>query len=142
MDDVELLDLAAKAYASQDIKKLNFGAWFDDERETYWNPLNDDGDALRLALALNIEYVFQSSCIVVAKVSRIGKSRFDKKHFATVDYVPEEMFASSYEPDVSHANYLVSTGMIRGKASAVRLAIVRAGAEIGKAKTNPLTPGD
>ena len=133
MDDVELLDLAAKAYASQDIKKLNFGAWFNGARGTYWKPLTDDGDALRLAVALNIEYEFQSSCIVVAKVSRIGGSIFDKKHSATVDYVPEEMFASSYGPDISHANYLVSTGMIRGKASAVRLAIVRAAAEVGRA---------
>ena len=98
-----------------------------------WNPLADDGDALRLAVALNIEYVFQSICIVVAKVSRIGGSIFDKRHSATVDYVPEEMFASSYGPDISHANYLVSTGMIRGKAPAVRLAIVRAAAEIGMA---------
>ena len=131
--DRELLGLAAKAYASQDIRKLNFGAWFNDERGTCWNPITDDGDALRLAVALNIKYEFQSSCIVVAEVSRIGGSIFDKKHSATVDYVPEEMFASSYGPDISHANYLVSTGMIRGKASAARLAIVRAAAEVGRA---------
>ena len=35
MDDVELLDLAAKAYASQDITKLNFGAWFNGARGTW-----------------------------------------------------------------------------------------------------------
>ena len=134
MTDRELLELAAKAAGYEVLD------WYgerytttDGDRLFPWNPLADDGDALRLAVALNIEYVFQSICIVVAKVSRIGGSIFDKKHSATVDYVPEEMFASSYRPDISHANYLVSTGMIRGKAPAVRLAIVRAAAEIGRA---------
>ena len=134
MTDRELLELAAKAAGYEVLD------WYgerytttDGDRLFPWNPLADDGDALRLAVALNIEYVFQSICIVVAKVSRIGGSIFDKKHSATVDYVPEEMFASSYGPDISHANYLVSTGMIRGKAPAVRLAIVRAAAEIGRA---------
>ena len=129
--DRELLELAAKA-AGYDYAKHG-GYIVVDGVPGNWNPLADDGDALRLALALNIEYEFQSSCIVVAEVSRIGGSIFDKKHFATVDYVPEEMFASSYGPDISHANYLVSTGMIRGKAPAVRLAIVRAAAKIGRA---------
>lgn len=52
--DRELLELAAKAYASKDIRKLNFGAWFNDGRGTYWNPLADDGDALRLAVKLKM----------------------------------------------------------------------------------------
>ena len=141
--DRELLELAAKAsgrdgdwvdFAGMDIRVgYQGGLLCGDADGYYWNPLKDDGDALRLAVALNIEYVFQSICIVVAQVSRIGGSIFDKKHSATVDYVPEEMFASSYRPDISHANYLVSTGMIRGKAPAVRLAIVRAAAEVGRA---------
>ncbi len=144
--DRELLELAAKAIGLE-IKPAevkNVTAQGDDRFIGYltepeqwprgwFDPLTNDGDALRLALALNIEYEFQSSCIVVAEVSRIGGSIFDKKHSATVDYVPEEMFASSYGPDISHANYLVSTGMIRGKASAVRLAIVCAAAEVGRA---------
>ena len=127
--DRELLELAAKAVG----RTLRYNYLGTQDARCAWYPLDDDGDALRLALALNIEYEFQSSCIVVAEVSRIGGSIFDKKHSATVDYVPEEMFASSYGPDISHANYLVSTGMIRGKASAVRLAIVRAAAEVGRA---------
>ena len=52
MSDREMLELAAKAYASQDIKKLNFGAWFNGARGAYWNPLADDGDALRLLAAM------------------------------------------------------------------------------------------
>lgn len=54
MNDRELLELAAKANNSPNIKLKTFGAWFDDERERYWNPLADDGDALRLAVKLGI----------------------------------------------------------------------------------------
>ncbi|WP_374503031.1 hypothetical protein [Zoogloea sp.] len=55
MDDQELLELAAKANNSPNIKLKNFGAWIDEERERYWNPLADDGDALRLAVRLRID---------------------------------------------------------------------------------------
>ncbi len=54
MDDQELLELAAKANNSPNIKLKNFGAWIDEERERYWNPLADDGDALRLAVKLEL----------------------------------------------------------------------------------------
>ena len=52
MTDRELLELAAKA-AGVDARRLAH-AWpdrFDDEQ---WNPLTDDGDALRLAVRLHI----------------------------------------------------------------------------------------
>ncbi len=57
MTDKELLELAAKTAG------YNF-EWFgqhfhiaiDDRRFTYWNPLTDDGDALRLAVKLNIPF--------------------------------------------------------------------------------------
>lgn len=54
MTDRELLELAAKAAG------MRPGSWFDgyhDEgRETgdHWNPLTDDGDALRLAVRLGL----------------------------------------------------------------------------------------
>lgn len=51
-DDRELLELAAKA-AGVNARRLPH-AWpgrFDDEQ---WNPLADDGDALRLAVKLNM----------------------------------------------------------------------------------------
>lgn len=51
MTDRELLELAAKAITT-DIVKYN-GVLFIDRRE--WNPLSDDGDALRLAVKLNID---------------------------------------------------------------------------------------
>ena len=65
MTDRELLELAAKAAG------MKPGSWFDglnDEgRETgdYWNPLTDDGDALRLAAALEIDIAFNGSPDIV-----------------------------------------------------------------------------
>lgn len=62
MSDKELLELAAKAagYAYSDLS-------FDGEdglqivgeyRKKNWNPLTDDGDALRLMVKLNLDVVF------------------------------------------------------------------------------------
>jgi hypothetical protein len=51
MTDRELLELAAKAAAMPD------GSWYcehHDGRGKYWNPLADDGDALRLAVNLSL----------------------------------------------------------------------------------------
>lgn len=71
MTDRELLEFAAKAAGIQyDAEKSKphpvSGAWwglwlkYDRERNEfdrcYWNPLRDDGDALRLAVKLNIEF--------------------------------------------------------------------------------------
>ena len=51
MNDRELLELAAKAAGIelQDDHYWRDGFW------TRWNPLTDDGDALRLAVKLNID---------------------------------------------------------------------------------------
>ena len=46
MTDRELLGLAARA--------VNGGAWHPLTHEKPWNPLEDDGDALRLAVRLGI----------------------------------------------------------------------------------------
>ena len=48
MTDRELLELAAKAAGIEDISY-----YLDD---FLWNPLTDDGDALRLAVKLNLLY--------------------------------------------------------------------------------------
>lgn len=63
MNDRELLELASKAgeipiYAWRYNEVLDtwFGARADSEESTvYWNPLTDDGDALRLAVKLRLE---------------------------------------------------------------------------------------
>ena len=52
MTDKELLELAAKA-AGVDHRRLP-DAWPDRFDDDQWNPLIDDGDALRLAVKLNI----------------------------------------------------------------------------------------
>lgn len=64
MDDRELLELAAKA-AEIDAMRLP-DAWpnrFDDDQ---WNPLIDDGDALRLAVKLGIDLEWRNDGRVAA----------------------------------------------------------------------------
>jgi len=63
MEDRELLELAAKAAGVEFEKdcKSKWGLWLvyrDDPGEyarRYWNPLADDGDALRLVVKLQLE---------------------------------------------------------------------------------------
>jgi len=50
MNDRELLELAAKA-AGIDVNGAMRADWLNGH-STYWNPLKDDGDALRLAVQL------------------------------------------------------------------------------------------
>lgn len=57
MEDRELLDLAAKAAGMPPLHDEHgiFSAWVGDpERGQWWNPLEDDGDALRLAVKLGL----------------------------------------------------------------------------------------
>lgn len=58
MNDKELLQLAAKACGSLHYED-GLGLWIviesDGGRGKWWNPLADDGDALRLAVALDID---------------------------------------------------------------------------------------
>jgi hypothetical protein len=74
MTDRELLEAAAKAFWADDEVSTRFDEREDgllyihadnqdhngSDREFVWNPLHDDGDALRLAVRLNID-VFQST---------------------------------------------------------------------------------
>ena len=68
MTDRELLELAAKAAGALACWSSTLDDWQKDLTDPYvggkkWNPLTDDGDALRLALHLriNIEHVETSS---------------------------------------------------------------------------------
>jgi len=55
MTDKELLELAAKAAGYKwDWYGCSFHISIDEKRYTSWNPLTDDGDALRLAVKLQI----------------------------------------------------------------------------------------
>jgi hypothetical protein len=69
MTDRELLEAAAKAAG---IHPRVVGAepglyWLDDVKQTapQWNPLTDDGDALRLAVKLGLYIVFGDICVIV-----------------------------------------------------------------------------
>lgn len=112
MNDSELLELAAKA-AGYAAKEMVYMPGDDFERRYLsvdseeWNPLEDDGDALRLLveLSIHIEHAGQSG----HKADRVQASPRGRGHLAWV-----EMYESDH-----HA--------------ATRRAIVRAAAEIGKA---------
>jgi len=108
MTDRELLEQAAKA-AGIEIDPID--AAHEPSEWQCWNPLTDDGDALRLAvkLVLDIEFVWddvpEETAIACVRVTAIGGEAC----------VFEEL---GFDPS-----------------AATRRAIVRAAAEIGKAMT-------
>lgn len=108
MNDKEMLELAAKAVGIN--LRWNHDRWpMDADEDEGWDPLNDDGDALRLAVELQIEiYTGHDECGNAEQF--VGYSSASGR----ILYVCE-----SYEPD-PHA--------------ATRRAIVRAAAEIGRSK--------
>lgn len=54
MNNRELLELSAKAAGIKGIWNDHVGCLVTSSEKIYWNPLTDDGDALRLAVCLNI----------------------------------------------------------------------------------------
>ena len=103
--DMELLELAAKAYDIE-LDRWN-GAYACYETNIgLWNPLLDDGDALRLAVHLDL---------LLMPYPDDGAVRVTKL----------------YQPDT-----IVSYGIPPDKNSSTRRAIVRAAAEIGKNMKN------
>jgi hypothetical protein len=108
MIDRELLEMAAKA-AGYEIEKSMVGG----EEKLYlkgdllqWNPLTDDGDALRLAVRLNLALLFP---MCGDSKPQVGAGQVGSLTAAKIE---------DAEPD---------------KCAATRRAIVRAAAEIGKA---------
>lgn len=110
MSDRELLELAAKAAG------LKPGSWHDgwnDEgRETgdYWNPLTDDGDALRLAVKLGMDVLFDAESVEVISTQH---GRMDDGEMIA-PWAWEHLRTDPY--------------------AATRRAITRAAAEIGRSK--------
>ena len=106
MTDRELLELAARAAGIEYNDRYGKGLWlgeFYSGKE--WNPLTDDGDALRLAVKCGIGFIIDTDFV---NVYRCGLGR----------------------PVVDVCEYYIEhTG---DKQSATRRAIVRAAAEIGK----------
>lgn len=106
MNERELLEMAAKA-AGYEITGFAVGRnkkeWAVLSCGTRWNPLQDDGDALRLAVAVGVNPIQCTDSV-------------DAMHFDSC-IVATEMFTD-------HGN---------DKVAATRLAITRAAAQIGKA---------
>lgn len=100
MTDRELLEMAAKAIGLEEAKmRIEFNQW---------NPLTDDGDALRLAVKLRLR-VFTPTTDTDVAIASCGDVR-------TTGHVHE------YSEDEYSTDNLAAT----------RRAIVRAAAEIGK----------
>jgi len=115
MTDRELLEAAAKAAGFDSVIEMygfnDFGEPLLDGNEppTVWNPLTDDGDALRLAVKLGISILSFPACIG----TRWPLNNLPVKLIGTDP--PYEDISSGQDP-------LVAT----------RRAIVRAAAEIGR----------
>ena len=109
MSDRELLELAAKAAGYVIELDMNWGTGgmpFFRMSGNKWNPLADDGDALRLAVKLRIGFV------------------------ASTEQQPEDAIVLYQIGDVPYRSVVHHKG---DELNATRRAIVRAGAEIGKA---------
>ena len=126
MTDRELLELAAKAagieWVPSETQKgwecdLKFGLWLRIDGEPYegqrrrFNPLNNDGDALRLLTKLPFRELY---------VSEIGATVSWRRENGSGHGFKCDEYASDYGDDMN---------------AATRRAIVRAAAEIGKGKT-------
>lgn len=116
MNDQELLEMAAKAAGLKAQYSENYGGFSIGEPyskgEFRWNPLDDDGDAFRLAftLRLNIKFLGGFKQVQAARESDSNEKRYDL--FGIVGYGP----GTARDPVIENA----------------RRAIVRAAAEIGK----------
>lgn len=114
MEDRELLELAAKAagMAPPYDKHGIFSAWVGDPvHGHWWNPLEDDGDALRLAVKLGMS---------------LRLAQFEEWTQVFVD----DLYSRAAKPVTEHAGRTSKGQTIE---QATRRAIVRAAAEIGKA---------
>lgn len=77
MEDKQLLELAAKAA----------GVWSEADpwngmlkpNGQYWNPLTDDGDALRLAAKLNIDLALSQTCAMGGNIYRDSWSSYEER---------------------------------------------------------------
>lgn len=118
MTDKELLELAAKAAGITILRHrldnpicadILLAERTDDGHAIGWNPLTDDGDALRLAVKLNIELRFHLAGDVPGVTATCAADR--RLPIPREPWTPEQ----------------------GDKPAATRRAIVRAAAEIGKA---------
>lgn len=103
MSDRELLEMAAKAVGLSIWKHGKTGGGFINNRAEAWDPLNNDGDALRLAVKLDIHI----------------------KRFAGATCAEEWLIPTRFE---EHDHWADNAG---DRMASTRRAIVRAAAERG-----------
>jgi hypothetical protein len=123
MTDRELLELAAKAagFVSYDHENsLATDMWSKGYR---WNPLTDDGDALRLAVKLGIGF-WVGSFIVYCSWYTEGETWYTEG---------ETWYTEGENPFTEGMAQLAEKIVNDDPYAATRRAIVRAAAEIGKA---------
>ncbi|AMD43491.1 hypothetical protein HWA94_gp52 [Pseudomonas phage ZC08] len=124
MTDIELLELAAKA-AGKTIDQKTFGEYQDAHRGMvvadgeHWNPLTDDGDALRLAVKLKLPITFLNR--QTARCTPTNKYGIEP----WVD-------CGSYWDSSDSMYYPFSEKCGDDPYAATRRAIVRAAAEVGR----------
>ena len=110
MTDRELLELAAQAAGELTPNRYGNDAYFDGVLDR-WNPLTDDGDALRLAVKLRLGITF-------------GRSyHFDDGPMTFCGEYRDRLESVTYKRFVVHGS---------DPYAATRRAIVRAAAEIGR----------
>ena len=86
MNDKELLELAAKAAGIEVISDAGEKGLWIKHKFLAWNPLTDDGDALRLAVKLNLDVGINcpnSTCIDVDKDNWVIEQHNDDPYAAT-----------------------------------------------------------
>lgn len=121
MTDREMLELAAKAGGLDVWIDENGTPWIDGDKKI-WNPLADDGDALRLAVKIGFDFGVCFQVIIDGEMSWTGVRHTDR--------------GGKYDILQNHDSYPYA---------ATRLAITRAAAEIGKAmhkEVNSALPED
>ena len=124
MTDQELLEFSAKAagFVNYSVSDTGVCVELGSRRgavTSYWNPLTDDGDALRLAVKLQLDicpYVYFNERCQLPAVSKLRKTADGSWLEEKVSRFPE--YSESF---VEHDPY-----------AATRRAIVLAAAEIGK----------
>lgn len=126
MSDKELLEMAAKAAGYKWSKRIAqerdtrgmISLWLMPEDgslgSTAWNPLENDGDALRLAVTLRLSIVHE-------------KEYFAHHEIPTIEVVGE--------PDEKGSRHCEMHSLDDDPCAATRRAIVRAAAVVGKAMT-------
>ena len=85
MNDKELLGFAAKAcqwaFEDDDDEGLSLVVWGDDNVPMFqWNPITDDGDALRLAVMLRIPIQHGGPCVSAYAGQSVMAKQFTERH--------------------------------------------------------------